>query len=80
MLTVAFTNVPMLITVGAITKKLLVVGDKLEVRRKITMTFTMDNRMVDFARASSVYRKFVKYLNNPDECAKEDVIQSPIEV
>jgi pyruvate/2-oxoglutarate dehydrogenase complex dihydrolipoamide acyltransferase (E2) component len=64
----------MLITVGAITKKLLVVNDELKVKRKVTLTFTMDNRIVDYARASSIYKKFISYLNNPDACAKEDLI------
>lgn len=64
----------MLITVGAMTKKLSAVNDKLEVRKKITLTITMDNRMVDYARASSVYNKFVAYLNNPDECEKGNII------
>jgi len=64
----------MLITVGAVTKKLLVVNNELKVRRKVSVTFTMDNRIVDYARASSIYKKFVAYLNNPDVCANEDLI------
>lgn len=64
----------MLITVGATTKKLLAVENELKVKKKITLTFTMDNRIVDYARASSIYKKFIAYLNNPDECVKEDLI------
>lgn len=65
----AFTNVPLLITVGSTTKKPMAVNNKIEIRDVINVTLTLDHRYIDGARAAPVYKKFVEFLNNPEKAA-----------
>ncbi len=68
---VAFTNVPLIITVGSTIKKAVVVNGEVKVRDVITVTITLDHRYTDGARAAPVYQKFVKYLRDPESVPLE---------
>jgi len=63
---IAFTNVPIIIVVGATTKKAMVVNNEILIRDVIHVTFTLDHRYTDGAAAAPAYQKFVKYLHNPE--------------
>ena len=63
---------PLLITVGSTVKKPVVVDNEVKIRDIINITLTLDHRYTDGARAAKVYQKFIKYLNDPDTCPKEE--------
>jgi pyruvate dehydrogenase E2 component (dihydrolipoamide acetyltransferase) len=64
--------VPLLITIGATNKKPLVVDNEIKIRDVINITLTLDHRYTDGARAAKVYQKFIKYLDDPESCPKEE--------
>lgn len=68
---IAVTNVPLVITVGAVTEKPIVVDGKVEAKDVINLTLTLDHRYTDGANASALYKKFLRYLNDPDKCDEE---------
>ena len=70
--TIAFTNVPLIVTVGATTKKPMVVDDEIKIRNVINVTLTLDHRYTDGARAAPVYQKFLRYLHDPEKCGEEE--------
>ncbi len=63
---------PLIITVGATTKKPMVVEDEIKIRNVINVTLTLDHRYTDGAQASGLYQRFVRFLHDPDKCAEEE--------
>lgn len=72
-LILAFTNVPLIVTVGSIVKKPVVVDNQIVIRPIVNVTITLDHRFTDGARASAVYRKFVNFMRDPENIEKEQI-------
>lgn len=66
-----YTRVPLLLTVGAITKKVMVVeeesGDRVEVRPILPIAVTFDHRLIDGVHAAQMARDFKKCFREPKE-------------
>lgn len=64
---IAFTGSAIIITVGATLKKPMVVDNEIKIRDMINVTLTLDHRFIDGARASPMYLKFNKLLQDPEK-------------
>ena len=68
---IAFTNAPLLITVGSTVRKPTVVDNEVKVKDTITITLTLDSRYSDIGRLSNIYKKLIKYLDDPSICDED---------
>jgi len=62
---VAYSRVPVLLALGAVTNKPWVVADKIEIRPILSIGVTFDHRMVDGIHASQMAAEFKKCFENP---------------
>lgn len=62
-----YTRVPLLLTVGAITRKPMAVEDRVEVRPILPIAVTFDHRLIDGVHAAQMARDFKKCFREPKE-------------
>jgi len=60
-----WARVPLLVMIGAITKKAVVVDDKIIIQQQLSLTFTLDHRFVDGTEISRVGKILRELLENP---------------
>ena len=60
-----FSGVPIALTIGAITKKPLVVGNEIKIREVVVISMTIDHRFTDVSGAIRFIRKFQAYVSYP---------------
>ena len=61
------SGVPIAITIGSITKKPEVIGNKIQIREVVAISITIDHRYTDASRAIRAFKKFQAYINYPDK-------------
>lgn len=67
-----YTRVPLLLSVGAISDKVLVVEGEMAIRKVLPIGVTFDHRLIDGIHASQMARDFKKCFENPSEFLFED--------
>lgn len=60
-----YTRVPLLISVGTVTKKAIVVNDEIVIRPMMSLGITFDHRLVDGIHASQMAEVLKQYFKNP---------------
>lgn len=73
-LPIAFTNCPLLITIGAARRRAVVVNEQVQIRNVIKLTLTLDHRYTDGGQVSGIYGNCVRYLEDPEKCVEDDAV------
>ena len=61
------SNVAMVFVLGGVAKKPVVVNDKIEIRRMITLSATMDHRIVDGIHGGKLFKVLREFVRHPEK-------------
>lgn len=61
------SNVAMVFVLGGVSKKPVVINDKIEIRRMISLSATLDHRIVDGIHGGKLFKVLKEFARNPEQ-------------